>query len=684
MSDTSGATDLDSDMPGIGAAPGNARGAPVGLPSQLQGLVQHFFQTSQGKPNPKFLPPAPGQGQGQGKPPKLGPVDPPDPAAQRYAPIPANDPSRPPPSFNPYIPSMPRDHSQWGQAEAFPRLPQSFELPGMYQNLGKYFAQNGTFASAPLGAGMAAYSAAYQEAFQKGQQEKMRMAAEQMSLHRAQLEEQTENEITGYRDIYNEYSEMAGRDPTKLAGTTVGGVTMHDAVWRKAVELGDKPVIAMLEDGASAEKVMRFQQDREAKVQDLKKANAKSAEEDAASELYGLQPKQTQQQQEATSPWEAMRSGGAAAPTSPAAPAAPAVPGGTQEPDIRTTKAGDPLAPDKDQGADKDADDIDDPIAKNRHDAAVEVLQGNEPADIPKDALPFIGVQARNLKDKIGQILNDAKSGKITPDQIIPEIRRQVGGSVANDAQGILDYSVPGAGQGSGAAGKQAQYKELLSNVAKAVKPTTATSNGWAANNYTAQLNFKDSPAVQGTLNRAITVATAGDQVMQATDALPKDANDPSWWKRAVTNITGFGTGDPNFVGLNSAFFRYNQELTALISSGAAGGGITASEEARKTVPQILGRPADYRVVVAQDAEQAIDRLQQSDIGWRSRGGEGPTPGMNPEGRARLFVPANTEPDHNLQPGQTVDTDIGKLTWHGVYDEKGQKIPPNQRWTRGQ
>ena len=41
-----------------------------------------------------------------------------------------------------------------------------------------------------------------------------------------------------------------------------------------------------------------------------------------------------------------------AAPTSPAAPGAPAVPGETKEPDTRTTKAGDPLAPDKDKGAD--------------------------------------------------------------------------------------------------------------------------------------------------------------------------------------------------------------------------------------------------------------------------------------------------------------------------------------------
>ena len=73
MSDSFGATDLDADMPGIGAAPGNARGAPQGLPSQLQALVQHFAQTSQGKPNPKFLPPSPGPGGAAGKSAEIGP-----------------------------------------------------------------------------------------------------------------------------------------------------------------------------------------------------------------------------------------------------------------------------------------------------------------------------------------------------------------------------------------------------------------------------------------------------------------------------------------------------------------------------------------------------------------------------------------------------------------------------------
>jgi len=273
MSDTFGASDLNADTPGLGPQSGNERGPPVQLPSQLQGLVRHFFQQTQGNSNPKFLPPAPGPGGAQGgqrKKPELASTDPPDPTVRSFAPVPANAP-QPPPKFSPYVPSMPRDHSQWGQPEAFPRLPQTFELPGMYQKLGGYFAQNGMFASAPLGAGMAAYSKAYQEAFQKGQEWKMRMAKEQLGLHSAQLAELEARASTEYADVYNMYSEKGG----DLNTQTIGGRSLHDAIWAKAVELGDKNVIAMLEDGQSVEKVRRYQMDHEARIRDLSKANAK-------------------------------------------------------------------------------------------------------------------------------------------------------------------------------------------------------------------------------------------------------------------------------------------------------------------------------------------------------------------------------------------------------------------------
>ena len=661
MSDSFGATDLDADMPGLGPQTGNVRGPPQGLPSQLQALVQHFSQQSQGKPNPKFLPPTPGQG-GQPQKPRLGSTDPPDPSAQAYAPIPANAP-RPPPSFTPFIKSIPRDHSQWGQDEAFPRLPQSFELPGMYQNLGSFFAQNGSFRTAPMGAGTAAYAAAYQEAFQKGQQEKMRMAKEQLVLHRYQLEDQTDAEISGYRDIYNEYAEMAGRDPTKMATQTVGGVSMHDAIWRKAVELGDKPIIAMLEDGASAEKVMRFQQDREARLQDLKKANAKSAQEDAAAELYGLKP--SQQQQEQTSPWETMRSGGALAPAAPgAAPPArtPAEPGAT--PDARAKGVGDPLEPDK--AAEKDADDIDDPVAKQRHDAAVEVFKGFEPKDIPAQWLPYAGVEARNLEDKVGNIVNLAKQGKIKPEDVIPEIRKQVSGKVADDAQSILDYKMPGVGgggQGGGQGGKEQNYKTLLGNVATVVKPTTDKSPGWNAANYQAQERFRTDVNTQTVILRSNSLAADGGAVLSDLKELERKGVPPEGIN--FDGILKYAGRDPTYAKLAGDWKAYNDAFNTVVTGGRH---VESGAQSQESVaPVSYASPAAFRAAIKGHMNDALGYLDGEHKRWESIGGtETNMPSYNPKTEQQLRDMKDMDYLTGTMPGQTYTNHKGVTkTWVG-------------------
>jgi hypothetical protein len=657
MSDSFGATDLDADMPGLGPQTGNVRGPPQGLPSQLQALVQHFSQQSQGKPNPQFLPPPPGQG-GQPQKPRLGSTDPPDPSAQAYAPIPANAP-RPPPSFTPFIKSMPRDHSQWGQDEAFPRLPQSFELPGMYQNLGSFFGQNGSFRTAPLGAGTAAYAAAYQEAFQKGQQEKMKMAKEQLALHRYQLEDQTDAEISGYRDIYNEYAEMAGRDPTKMATQTVGGVSMHDAVWRKAVELGDKPIIAMLEDGASAEKVMRFQQDREARLQDLKKANAKSAQEDAAAELYGLKP--SQQQQEQTSPWETMRSGGALAPAAPGAAPPARTPA---EPDARAKGVGDPLEPDK--AAEKDADDIDDPVAKQRHDAAVEVFKGFEPKDIPAQWLPYAGVEARNLEDKVGNIVNLAKQGKIKPEDVIPEIRKQVSGKVADDAQSILDYKMPGVGgggQGGGQGGKEQNYKTLLGNVATVVKPTTDKSPGWNAANYQAQERFRTDVNTQTVILRSNSLAADGGAVLADLKELERKGVPSDGIN--LSGILNYAARDPTYAKLAGDWKAYNDAFNTVVTGGRHVQSGASSQES--VAPVSYASPAAFRAAIKGHMNDALGYLDGEHKRWESIGGtETNMPSYNPATEKQLRDMKDMDYLTGTMPGQTYTNHKGVTkTWVG-------------------
>lgn len=662
-------------MPGIGAAPGTARGAPQGLPSQLQALVQHFTQSSQGKPNPTFLPPAPGPGGAQKKP-HLGSTDPPDLSAQAYAPVPANAP-RPPPSFTPFIRSMPRDHSQWGQGEAFPRLPQSFELPGMYQNLGQYFGQNGSFRAAPLGIGMAAYSKAYQDAFAKGQQEKMRMAKEQIALHRYQLEDQLDGEVSGYRDIYNEYAEMAGRDPSKMAGQTVGGVTMHDAVWRKAVELGDKPIIAMLEDGASAEKVMRFQQDREARLQDLKKANAKSAEEDASAELYGIKPQQEQRQQ--SSPWETMRSGGTLAPPGAApapAPGSPIAGDKDASPDARAKGVGDPTA-EKPEDA-KDADDIADPVAKNRHDAAVEVFKGFEPKDIPKQWLPYAGVEARQLEDKVGNIINLAKQGKIKPEDVIPEIRKQVSGRVADDAQGILDYKTPGVGgggQGGGQGGKEQNYKTLLGNVAQVVKPTTDKDPGWNAANYQAQERFRTDVNTQTVILRSNSLAADGGAVLQDLKELERQGKPSTGLD--LNSLVGYAERDPTYAKLYGDWLAYNDAFNTVVTGGRH---VESGTMAQVNVaPVSYASPSAFRAAIKGHMTDALGYLEGEHRRWETIGGtEHNMPSYNPRTEKELRDMRDMDYLTGTRPGETYTNARGVTkTWVGgnlnPYDPKNWK-----------
>jgi hypothetical protein len=655
MSDTFEASDLNADMPGLGPQPGNVRGPPVQLPSALQGLVKHFVQQTQGAPNPKFLPPAPGPGGGKKKP-ELGPVDPPDPMVRSIAPLPANAP-QPPPKFAPFTPSMPRDHSLWGQPEAFPRLPQTFELPGLYQNLGGYFAQNGSFASAPLGAGMAAYSKAYQDAFQKGQEWKMRMAKEQLGLHSAQLEETEARSSVEFADIYNMYREKGG----DLNTQTIGGVTLHDAVWRKAIELGNKNVIAMLEDGQSAEKVMRYLADHEARVRDLTKANAKQTEADAAAELYGLHPPGAK-----TDPYDRDFGGGGAA-TQPSAAPTGEVAGPGAPSDARAPGVGDPL--DKkpaDEG--ENADDIGDPEQRNMHRAAISVLKGIEPQDIPKSVLPYAGIQARALRDKMGDIISAAKRGEIAPDQVLPEIRKQIGGGVAGDLQDVLDYRMPGVGgggQGGGTGGKEGDYKALLGHIAAVIDPGDPAKGrgGWVAANYQAQERFRTDVNTQTVILRSNSLAADGSAVLADLKELERSG-------RAATGldfnqILNMAERDPTYAKLYGDWKAYNDAFNTVVTGGRH---VESGAQAQESVaPVSYASPAAFRAAIKGHMNDALGYLDGEHKRWESIGGKPHNmPSYNPATEKQLRDMRDMDYLTGTFPGQTyTNADGVTKTWVG-------------------
>jgi len=663
MSDTFGASDLNADTPGLGPQSGNERGPPVQLPSQLQGLVRHFFQQTQGNPNPKFLPPAPGPGGAQGgqrKKPELGPVDPPDPMVRSIAPLPANAP-QPPPKFAPFTPSMPRDHSQWGQPEAFPRLPQSFELPGMYQKLGGYFAQNGSFASAPLGAGMAAFSKEYQEGYMKGQEWKMRMAKEQLGLHAAQLAELEQRQSVEYADIYNMYSEKGG----DLNTNTIGGRTLHDAIWAKAVELGDKNVIAMLEDGQSVEKVRRYQMDHEARIRDLSKANAKQTEADAAAELYGLHPPSAA----GTDPWDR----GPTQPgetTPPAAPtgevAGPGAPSGDK--DTRAPGVGDPLDKTKPSDEGENADDIGDPEQRRMHDASISVLKGIEPQDIPKSVLPYAGINARTMRDKMGNIMDRAKRGELAPDQVIPEIRKQIGGQVANDLQSVLDYRMPGVGgggQGGGTGGKEGDYKALLGNIAAVIDPGDPAKGrgGWVAANYQAQERFRTDVNTQTVILRSNSLAADGNSVMADLKELerrgvPSEGLD-------LSSVIEYAKRDPIYSKLAGDWKAYNDAFNTVVSAGHHTE--TGAQAQESVAPVSYASPSAFRAAIKGHMQDALGYLEGEHQRWETIGGkEHNMPSYNPKTEKQLRDLRDMDYLTGTMPGQTYTNKNGVTkTWVG-------------------
>ena len=638
MTDSFGATDLDADMPGLGPQTGNVRGPPVQLPSQLQALVQHFTG-AQGKPSPQSQPPAPGAGGGAQKKPQLGPVDPPDRGAYALAPVPANAP-RPSPKFNPYIPSLPRDSSQWGQPEPFPRLPQSFELPGMYKQLGGYFAQSGGFRSAPLGAGMAAYSAAYQEAFQKGQEQKMRMSMEQMKLHAAQLEELEQTRAVEYADTFNRYQVEGDKDPQGL----------HDALWKTAVEHGDKDVMTMLENGDSAEEVRRFLAKHEANIRDLSKANKKSEEQDAQDAQYGLAPARREDE-------------GAYGPET------------TRPPGV------------VDKGKDDPGDTRDD-NQKLIDKGAWDMVEGSKPsgAEYGKMTSTIMAKRKLEMENSLRDIAanpNLNRDGQ-HPEEVLDAVRK----AVPEAAEKLDAYSHyrdgPGIGGRSSSGGPEASMWGLFNPLAAKMFPgEKGTGVGaFSGDNFTKRIRFADNTQYQTTLRRVATSAEMGAGVVAAANNLPPEASDPNVFKRAMKQAMDEGTGDERYVALANATKRYQSEMNVVIRGGVGGQGETL--ENIRTINPIFSTPANYRTVVAQDAQMAQASVNQFKHQYRQMGG-GPMPGLDPDAEEQLSNLANMEPVHQVQPGATIpgkEWPDGKArVWLGPFDAKGRlRQNPDDNW----
>lgn len=620
-------------MPGLGPQSGNVRGSPIQLQSPLQSIVQRFAQ-SQGKPNPKFLPPPPGQAGQQGKGPKLGPVDPPNPTAYSIAPVPANS-QRPPPAFNPYMPPVPRNSDQWGKPEQFARLPQSFELPGMFQQLGGYFGQHGGFASAPMAMGLASYSAAYQEAFHKGQVEKMQMAKEQIALHAAQLEELEQARAVQYSDVFSRHHEMGD-----------GEDALHDDLWKVAVESGDKDVMAMIEGGASAEKVRRFLADHEAHIRALSAANKKSTEQEEADGLYGLKNPDGSGGDKPYDPY------GPGANTQPATPAPSGQVAGPGAPSAdRAKNVGDPLAPDKSEVPEV-LKGIDPAMAA----AAGAIYRGESPTGMGKSDAAHAIKYANQLRDETASILADPN---LKPGQYGDAVRKRLGPQAAADMENIADYKTP-PGSLSGY-GKQGDYLRGIENIITKDRPNDPAHgvHGFVAGYYHDRDVFRTSPAKSTILLRTKDMANQMENINTDLMKVQKKL-EARGVKASDINLKGaldMLAGDEDMNRLYSDLGSYSTAYNVVVSGGRATlGGQQAVDSFFKPYFPL----STIRNVIKGHVPSAQGILQGLHGEWESIGGK---PDDMPKGDLTV--------EQRIDDIGKMDTKTGATPYHQIVNHNG-------------
>lgn len=573
-------------------------------------------------------------------------------------------------AFQPFqFASIPRPHHQWGQEDPYPTLPQSFEVHGLLNGLSGYFSNNGGANIAQLALMMGPHAGAFLEGVQQGQLERAKEAREQLALRSAQLEERAKEQATVYSDIWGEHSAL---DPTM--SKTIKGKTLLETMDAKAVEIGDigpGSVSELIGFGATPSQVKTFLEHRDNRLRDLHATN-KAMEDDTAEDVkYGLKPH----------PADTGRRGDYPLPGATDAPQ----PTDTAAVDPQTGKPAPAGAPAAKLPGDKDADD---PFRSGTPEEqqtgeslASDVYRGiAAPKGTPKDVEHAAAVRASQIKRDIGNIIKDpAMKGR--PDLVRKAVDK-IDPTLGQEWQDYADYRKGPGATGQGGGGKEVEMWNDFGSLATVAHPGDPAHGipGWSQSNWTAIARFKDSPQVQTAIGRAVTVTTTGDQLLNDIQQLPPEASDSNVLKRALTNIQNGGTADIRYVALYNDWLKYNQETNVLIRGGGSGG-VTETGEAINVVPQILGSPGAYRTVVVHDAEMAHSRLQQYGNQWRQYGSPDPMPGSDQFSTDELHRIASIEPGHNLMPGETVDTDHGKMRWKGPYDERGHlRTDPTDNW----
>jgi hypothetical protein len=213
------------------------------------------------------------------------------PKASATGPFPSWPPPWKPSPVNAYIPAPPnRPADQWGQPGMFPQQPQAWEVPGIFQGVGKSISHWGSGQTQPIAAQLQGKSAAWITGYMKGKAELSKMQFQQAQNHALDLENSLQDEMRDYGDAFVAFGgkpDAENDDPSKLPNADKLMADLRNL----AVQKNDTQMQLALDKGlGQAEQLLRY---RDAKWKDLHSANRAQINNNIISDAeapYKIQP----------------------------------------------------------------------------------------------------------------------------------------------------------------------------------------------------------------------------------------------------------------------------------------------------------------------------------------------------------------------------------------------------------
>jgi hypothetical protein len=558
--------------------------------------------------------------QQQGGPPNVA-------ARPPLSPVPPGLPPRPI-NFSPYIASFAdRPSGQWGTPPAFARMPQQWEVPGIYRGVGMALAQFGSGSVSPIAGLLAKLSANYQQGYMKGQEFQTKMQRDQMQNAALELEFQQQQELHDYNDIFDEYRARGWDNPDQLTADLEAA----------AQKYGDQNMLNVLgSKGAGA--AYQYLQFRDAKWQDLHHSNKqadKEAEDAKDLKDWGVPTEQTPDQAPPPGAPPGTEPTASAAPpasprTAPVAPPLGAPPQGHPSAGAPAPQAAQPGQPSQPESQGDRVDALE-PYQR----AGLEYLRGGTMTGVPKNVQKASIAYADKVLGQMDDLVAQARGGKMSKDQI-EDALRQINPAIAGEFADIRDLNTPLPG-GMGAINAHPFWRDIESLAASSVP-------GWRVNDYQV-VGEMQRDYTAGTSSRrmqaANNMADAAVPLLKALKDIPEGQTPPVNWIDEIASKKF--TGDPKWVRLYNAVQMYVQESQSLASpTGRYFEGDVNRLMHEFNVAQ--GTKA-IRAILATDADAASRRLQTLTDDFENTTRQQYPPHYNPKSTAILHALADLDPD---------------------------------------